>query len=180
MINLFSQPIYVDEFDCSLFDMDYRIDTKWASETRTSFQNHNKVVRGQDYLLKKLSDYTKQITKKPHEIYLKEVWANEYGKGEFQETHMHPFFHFSFVIFKDVPKDSGKFILYNPSLDFLYLYEDILEPYFVQKTWPLQEENTILIFPAYLKHMVSAGKNKKKRITYSGNFNIKITNTKIN
>ena len=43
MITLFSQPIYVDQFDCSLFELDYTIDTKWTSETKTSFQNHNKI-----------------------------------------------------------------------------------------------------------------------------------------
>ena len=169
---LFSQPVYKTHFECDEFDLKYKLHKQWESKTKTSYKKENKIVKGEDYLLNKLSEYTKQITDKEHKIKLEEIWANEYGSGEFQETHIHPFTHFSFIIFKKIPKDSGHLVLYNPSVDFTYRYEKIMKPYFFQHIKLEQKDNILFIFPSYMKHMVTAGTNKIKRITYSGNFDI--------
>ena len=168
----FSQPIQFTDFDCSQFKLDYKLHKQWESKTTTSFSNKNKILKGEEYLINKLFEYTTKLTDKKHNIKLIEIWRNEYDKGDYQETHIHPFSHFSFSIFYKIPKNSGQFKLYNPSVDFVYKYEKIENPYFFQMIWPNQKENTIMIWPSYLKHMVTAGTNKTKRITYSGNFDI--------
>ena len=99
MINLFSQPVYDTDFDCSQFQLDYKLHEQWESKTKTSYKNKNEIIKGEDYLIKKLFEYTTKLTNKKHNIKLVEIWRNEYDKGDYQETHIHPFSHFSFTIF---------------------------------------------------------------------------------
>ena len=169
----FAQPIYNSNFDSSLLEFEYRTHKQWESNTTTSFKNFNNMPqKSHNILISELSKYTKQVITKEHQINLYEIWANEYMEKEFQELHTHPRSHFSFTIINKCPKGSGRLKFYNPYEQLEYAHEDIFFKYLNFTLAPPQEENTIIIWPSYMKHMVTPGNNKTKRITYSGNFHI--------
>jgi len=164
----FSQPIYVSDFDSSLIELKYTTNRKWESNTITSFGTQNELsLKSHTILVNELFKYTEQVVTEKHKIDLFEIWANEYMEKDFQEQHTHPDSHFSFTIMHKIPKGSGCLKFYNPYGDLAHNHKNFK---FIEE--PSQKENTIIIWPSYIKHMVTPGSNKTKRITYSGNFNI--------
>ena len=174
MINhYFSQPIYTSDFDSSLLEFQYRTHKQWESNTTTSYGNKNEMpLKSHNILVNQLFKYTNQVITEDHKIDLYEIWANEYMEKEFQELHTHPRSHFSFTIIHKCPKGSGRLKFCNPYEQVEYAHEDIFFKCGYSLIELPQEENTIIIWPSYMKHMVTPGNNKTKRITYSGNFNI--------
>ena len=169
----FAQPLYNSNFDSSLLEFQYRTHKQWESSTTTSFKNFNNISqKSHNILVNELLKYTKQVITKEHQINLYEIWANEYMEKEFQEPHTHPRSHFSFTIIHKCPEESGRLKFYNPYEQLEYAHEDIFFKCGFSLIEPAQEENTIIIWPSYMKHMVTPGSNKTKRITYSGNFKI--------
>jgi len=174
MINhYFEQPIYNSSFNSNLIELRYSTHKKWASNTTTSYESDNKITeKSHKALSDELYKFTKQVITKDHKIEIKEIWANEYMEKDFQEIHFHPKSHFSFCIIHKIPEGSGSLRFSNPYEDVGFNHFNIAFKNFNFEAIPPQEENTILIWPSYMKHMVTAGTNKTKRITYSGNFNI--------
>ena len=169
MINhYFSQPIYTSDFDSSLLEFQYRTHKQWESNTTTSYGNKNEMpLKSHNILVNQLFKYTNQVITEDHKIDLYEIWANEYMEKEFQEQHIHPYSHYSFTIMHKIPEGSGRLKLYNPYEELAFNHKN-----FKYTEEPSQKENTIIIWPSYIKHMVTPGSNKTKRVTYSGNFNI--------
>jgi uncharacterized protein (TIGR02466 family) len=171
----FPQPIYVSDFDSSQIELDYTTSRRWHSNTISSFGNYNKLTeKSYHFLIKKIADYTNKVIIKSHKIEIGEIWVNEYYEKDFQEQHIHPGYHFSFTIIHKCPEGSGYLKFLNPfakSLD--YAHNNISYRYFYQQfETPPQNENTIIIWPSYITHMVTPGNNKNKRVTYSGNIKI--------
>jgi len=123
-------------------------------------------------LIKKITDYTNKVITKSHKIMVHEIWANEYYEKDFQEQHIHPRSHFSFTIIHKCPEGSGRLKFFNPFENLEYSHYNISYKYFSFIEEPPQNENTIIIWPSYIKHMVTPGSNKNKRVTYSGNIKI--------
>lgn len=173
--NLFSVPVYKAPFDTSKIDLDYELDRKWQSKTLTSYNNKNNLSpKSKEYLIENLHLYTNSIIEKSHKIDLIEIWINKYSYKDYQETHLHPFSDFSFTIFVKVPENSSDFVFYHPAIDNFYRYDKLGNNFF-GTIKPVVNENLILVWPSYLKHMVTQHNNKKKeRITISGNFNVKL------
>jgi len=174
MINYyFGQPIYISNFDSNLIELRYSTHEYWVSKTTTSYLKDNKITeKSHKALAVELSKFTKQVITKKHDINITDIWANEYLEKDFQEIHFHPRSHFSFCIMHKIPEGSGQLRFSNPYEDVGFEHNDIAFKDFYFATTPPQKENTILVWPSYIKHMVTAGTNKTKRITYSGNFNI--------
>jgi len=171
--HIFGQPLYISNFDSNLIELRYSTHKEWVSNTTTSFNRENKITeKSYKALSEELSKFTKQVITKEHKIDIKEVWANEYLEKDFQEIHFHPKSHFSFCIMHKIPEGSGELRFLNPYEDVGFDHTDISFKDFYFETKPEQKENTILVWPSYVKHMVTPGNNKTKRITYSGNFNI--------
>jgi len=175
ILQYFSQPVYISDFDSSLIELNYKLDKKWESNTITSFSNFNDLSKNSaDYLINEISKFTTNIIKKQHKIKLLDFWINEYYDKDFQEPHTHVPAHFSFTIMHKIPEGSGNLKFYNPYESVGFNHCDIFFNDFEINVKPPQGENKILIWPAYIKHMVTPGTNKSKRATYSGNFNIVI------
>ena len=174
MINYyFEQPIYNSSFDSSLIELRYSTHRWWASNTTTSYNKENQITeKSHNALSDELYKFSKQVITKKHKIEIKEIWANEYLEKDFQEVHFHPKSHFSFCIMCKIPEGSGNIRFLNPYEDVGFDHNKISYKNFYFDVLPEQKENTILIWPSYIKHMVTPGNNKTKRITYSGNFNI--------
>ena len=174
MINqFFSQPFYISNFNSNLIKLSYSTSRKWESNTITSKNNRNELNnKSYEILIKELFKYTNKIISKDHKIELLEIWANEYLEKDFQEQHTHPGSHFSFTIIHKCPPGSGRLKFYNPYDNYGISYEEIFCNYYDFVIEPIQEENTIIIWPSYMRHMVTPGSNKTKRITYSGNIKI--------
>ena len=169
--NYFCVPIGEYDFDCSKIDLDYKLHKQWRSETPTSFKNTNNLSsESADYIKNILKKYITNFFPNFKSLDLNEFWINEYGYKDYQEEHNHMGYHFSFAIFKKIPKNSGDIYFISPVADLLATMTIDIFSYGYQHKG---KENSIIIFPAFLKHAVSANNNKtEKRITYSGNFNI--------
>jgi len=173
---LFGIPIWDGPFDTSKIDLQCTMTKKWESQTETSFGSNNKLTQPSlDYLLKQLSLFTNEIMQnKKCQIRLVGFWMTKYAHKDFQESHIHNWTHFSFTIFKNIPKNCGQFKFYHPLSDWVQMYENLKIPSLIPTFWGNQRPDTIIIFPSFLRHMVTAGTTKKIRVTYSGNFNIQL------
>jgi hypothetical protein len=171
---LFGIPIWEETFDASKLDLQCKFTKQWESQTETSFGSENKLTQPSiDYLSKQLSLFTNSIMQdRKCKIEIKEFWMTRYGFKDFQEAHVHNWTHFSFTIFKNIPKNCGQFKFVHPLAEWVQTYTHLKIPSLLPKLWSEQKPNTILIFPSFLRHMVTPGTTKKIRETYSGNFNI--------
>ena len=167
----FGIPIWENDFDTEEIKLENELQRRWESETLTSYGLKNDLTKSSiDYILQQLVLFTNEIIEGKHKIDLKEFWVNKYYYKDFQDAHLHPFFHFSFTIFKDVPKDCGQLKFLHPAYDWIQIYENLKIPSLMAKVWLTQMPNKIIIFPSFLKHIVTAGKTDQPRVTYSGNF----------
>jgi len=166
---MFGVPFYYGDFNAEDISLDYKLDTKWRSETPSSFNVVNTLDKtSAEKLLKEISNYTNTVIRVPHRLRLQECWRNEYGYRDQQEVHLHAHSHFSFTIFKDIPKDCGNIIFFHPAKDLMYNFEE--KDMLIQEISPQPKPNKLLIWPSFIKHMVTPNNNKtEKRVTYSGN-----------
>jgi hypothetical protein len=173
-IDLFSIPIFVGNIDCSKIDLNnIKFEKTWHSETLSSHNFNNTLDKNSSYyLLNKISQMLSHNIRVPHQIYLKNIWENRYS-DDFQEKHIHPHSHFSFVIYKKIKE--SKTVFFNGVSNLISSFYD---EFFLTKTNffttefnPECTENQIIIFPSFLEHMV---KKTNDGITISGNIIIEI------
>lgn len=165
---MFGIPFHYADFNADDIKLTYTLDTKWRSETPSSFNVSNDLEqKSAEILLKAISEYTNTVFKKPHGLRLQECWRNEYGYRDQQEVHLHAHSHFSFTIFKEIPKDCGNIVFFHPAKDLMY---NFVEKDMIQEISPQPLPNKLLVWPSFIKHMVTPNNNKtEKRVTYSGN-----------
>ena len=115
-----------------------------------------------------------ELTSTPLKAYIDEIWRNKYTKGSFQEIHHHQGADISFVIFlNDYEKTNAEFYFYNETsrLTTCELHkicsQGSLNMEDVQYLEP--EKGSIVFFPSYMFHGVSAHRNDNVRTTVSGN-----------
>jgi hypothetical protein len=165
--NLFSTPFWIKQIDCKKISLSSTgFEKNFLSETITSLSistDKNEISKeGLDYLLQNILECLKEqgITK----IKLSNIWRNIY-KDSFQETHFHKGAHFSFVAYEQINKPQT--IFFNPGADLIQ--EKNLEDFFSVDYFPKVKTNDLIVFPAYIKHMV---KRTDEAMTISGNINI--------
>jgi len=174
-INLFETHIYVDNIDCSKINLENQNFKKsWDSETPSSHLFKNKLEeKSQVYLTNKIGSLLESQILKNFKITITGIWQNDYIENDFQETHMHPHSHFSFILYKKI--EESKTVFYHPIQD---LISCMYPPEFFSKTNFFRSnfetkcrENQMVLFPSYLKHMVKKNSNST---TISGNILITI------
>jgi hypothetical protein len=87
---------------------------------------------------------------------LRDLWGQYYSKGDFQETHNHVPYHWSWVYYVNVPKGSSPMIFDDPS---------------GKKVYP--KEGMVALFPSYLWHFVPPNKCEERSMIV-GNFYCKL------
>ena len=108
-------------------------------------------------------------------IEIPNLWINKNNKGDFNDTHVHPNCHFSGVYYVNTSTKGGTLKFLNDDLKvfaslsrFIENDSDFIETYIIKP-----EENLLILFPSYLKHMVLPHYDEKARISVSFNINLK-------
>jgi hypothetical protein len=172
IINLFEIPIFIGNIDSKKIKLkNQSFKSIWVSETHSSFNNKNpqETIENESvlYLLNIIIKLLEEKINYPFEIYLKNIWENQYNKDDYQEPHIHAKSDFSFIIYKE--GEEGKTLFFNPSRNFIEPFDNI-EFMFKKTFMPKCKKDQIVIFPSFLEHMVLKCSDVK---TISGNLNFK-------
>tara|TARA_R110000744_G_scaffold269950_1_gene383236 strand:+ start:97 stop:633 length:537 start_codon:yes stop_codon:yes gene_type:complete len=174
-INLFEINIYIDNIDCSKINLqNENFKKNWPSQTQSSHSFQNKLDDdSQFYLINKIGILLKNQILKDFKISITSIWQNDYIKNDFQEKHIHPHSHFSFIIYKKV--DESKTVFFNPAEKLIQSFypEDLINKtnFFKLDFQTKCRENQMVLFPSFLEHMVKKNSNCS---TISGNIVIEI------
>ena len=94
------------------------------------------------------------------------MWFNVNRYKDSNRTHNHPFSIYSGVYYVKTPENCGTIIFEHPGLDILHYYNRGEGGLYILPAI----ENTLYIFPSWLKHSVLANENKEEeRISISFN-----------
>lgn len=167
--NIFCTPVWIKQINPNniIFKDEKKFKKKWSSEVLTTFDHQNFLTNDSEYfLLDFLYNTIKETIKDKFSILYYEVWENNYIES-YQDHHIHPGSHFSFIIYKDLEESTTVFV--HPIQSLIQSFYTF--PIFVTEFEPKVSKNNIIIFPSYLQHYV---KKTKKGVTIAGNFNIKM------
>ena len=94
------------------------------------------------------------------------MWFNVNRYKDSNLPHFHPFSVYSGVYYVKTPENCGTIIFEHPAMDLLHYYNNAKEGWHFLPAI----ENTLYIFPSWLKHFVQANENKEEeRISISFN-----------
>tara|TARA_R100000149_G_C5872101_1_gene135998 strand:- start:1399 stop:1941 length:543 start_codon:yes stop_codon:yes gene_type:complete len=111
----------------------------------------------------------KEITNVTKNIYFGNLWINENMKGDYNALHCHPGSQYSAVYYRDVPKDSGNLVFYRSDMSAINMAEIKDEVRYIVHP----KKGLLIIFPAYLTHLVNPNQSDKSRVSISFNFSFK-------
>jgi uncharacterized protein (TIGR02466 family) len=102
------------------------------------------------------------------------IWLNINGHRHCNMSHSHPMADISGSYYVKTPKNSGELIFQHPVIDVLnyYYFEKEMElNNWNSRTWSFQpKENTLYLFPSWLKHVVTPNENEtEERISIAFN-----------
>jgi hypothetical protein len=169
-INIFNIPVFIGNIDCKkIIFLNQKFEKTWLSKTQSSWKFSNQInieEKTIQYILKTIADLILPKFKVDFTLSLLHIWTNKYKKNDYQEEHIHPQSHFSFVIYKKV-KESNT-VLISP-------YKELLNAFQMQNMFPEDfhvkcKSDQIIIFPSFLKHLVK--KHDYSSETISGNIEI--------
>tara|TARA_R100000734_G_C3292843_1_gene84434 strand:+ start:398 stop:946 length:549 start_codon:yes stop_codon:yes gene_type:complete len=170
-LNLFSVPVYIGNIDVDKVKVSNQgFEKTWACRTNSSFNFQNTLEDDSaKYVLNVIYDLIRKDVQSPCKIEILNIWENRYENRDYQEKHVHPHSHFSFIIYKQI--EEGKTVFVNPSDKSLLSY---YAPVFWEKTnffeldyEPKCRQGQIIIFPSFLEHMVK--ETNDYCVTVSGN-----------
>lgn len=165
---IFETPIWIQSINpqkLNLVSKDFK--RSWLSDTPSSFSEDNNAnlmdEEGVKYLKEIILFCLKDL--KIENIEISQIWRNLY-KGDYQEKHFHANANFSFTIYEKLEKPQT--IFQHPAHDLIYATntDKLFNTYFM----PEVKENTMILFPSYLQHMVRKSFNS---MTISGNVLVK-------
>jgi uncharacterized protein (TIGR02466 family) len=101
------------------------------------------------------------------------IWLNINGYKDYNTTHTHPFSKISGVFYVKTPKKGGNIVFINESEIENFFPDAFIKynSYNSMKTSFLAKENTLYLFPSFVKHYVEPNLSKEKRISFSFNYN---------
>ena len=175
IVNLFETFVIIDNIDLNKIKLKNLIFEKtWYSETESTYENsRNKKIEdlleknSLDYILKIFVKMLEEKIKYPFKIELLHIWQNNYTNNDYQEPHIHENSDFSFIIYKDVDKEGGKTMFFNPNKNLIMCFKNI-EHLFNVNFLPKCKKGQIILFPSFLEHMVL---KNSQQCTISGNLN---------
>jgi len=110
----------------------------------------------------------------PCRYYLSSAWVNINGKGEFNWLHTHPDTEISCCIYLQNPGDGVELLDPRGASQVLDLYSLSPSNY---TSWSIKPTvGDIIIFPAWLPHMVRPNKTSTPRITLASNYKLQMDN----
>ncbi len=148
----------------------------WRCNTFNSLGTYNlkqniKFKKLIDKVTNKVNLYAKEF-KSNYNYTCGNCWFNIYKKGDYQEYHYHSDSYFSAIFILKTPKPAPSIIFENPYTDMLPLKN--LEEYDLNNagtyTVDNMNENCLIIFRSYLRHMVLPLQSNEERISIAFNF----------
>ena len=103
---------------------------------------------------------------------LDNIWININRHKDFNIQHTHPFSKLSGVFYIKTPSNSGNltFVSDSPVENFINLSDITEHNAYNSPSWSFEpEENTLYLFPSWLKHYVNPNLSKQERISVSFN-----------
>ena len=111
------------------------------------------------------------LDKKP---YLGNMWANINYKDSFNRSHVHANSFFSGAYYVKVPKNSGQIKFNDPRSGPKYIFpnrkKEPLPEHLWTEVYVQPVENRVIMFPAWLEHLVDLTESNDTRISVSFNF----------
>ena len=105
-----------------------------------------------DYVLKIIEGFNSDIhLRSPWKLILRDLWGQYYRKGDYQKSHYHLPYHWSFVYYVNAPKGSAPLVFTNSN----------------KKIIP--KPGMILLFPSWLWHHVPRHNCEEIRSLIAGN-----------
>lgn len=106
-----------------------------------------------------------------------DMWFNINGYKDYNMAHNHPASVYSGVYYVKTPLDCGNIVFEHPALDVIgYANNNLMFKKWNSRTaaiWrKVPVENTMFLFPSWLKHGVEPNLSKEKRISIS--FNLRV------
>jgi len=166
--DLFKTPIFYGDIDCKKIQFEKQNDfaPSWlsrANSTKLKNKDKNNVLKEESklYLLKIIHEIMSEAFPK-FSVDLINIWTNQYNKNDYQEPHIHPESHFSFIIYSNVKESKTYFTAPNE-----YLIEAFgMDSLYKTKEYVNLSNNKIIIFPSFLSHGVLPSNDQE---TISGN-----------
>ena len=128
-------------------------------------------------LIKEINTHSSKFAKgfiNNNEQVLANMWINISLYKDTNRSHNHPFSDISGVYYVKTPDDCGNIVFEHPAINVLGYYSTELSKEFNEYNsptwWKPAVENTLYLFPGWLKHRVQPNKNKtEERISISFN-----------
>jgi uncharacterized protein (TIGR02466 family) len=148
----------------------------WLSPVYNTLGTYNLVDDSRfDFMIQNITHHVKTFNTMMGSDYnyvCNDAWINSYKKGDYQEWHNHAGSTYSAVLFLKYPEGSAPIYFQSPSEPFNMLPIKSIKEYNSFNAQDMNinpEENSLIIFRSYLKHMVPVN-NTEKRITIAFNF----------
>jgi uncharacterized protein (TIGR02466 family) len=188
---IFQVPIYETQLNLDskkLLNICTKFSEKHESRERSNFGGYQAVFTSQHNevkaLMQDIQDHAQAFSEtflgnKRLEWGVDSIWLNVNWHKDCNMSHSHPMADISGVYYVKTPKNSGELVFQHPVIDVLnyYYFEKEMELNNCNsRTWTFQPiENTMYLFPSWLKHVVTPNENKKEeRISIA--FNLKHEN----
>ena len=104
-------------------------------------------------------------------VFLDNIWLNVNRNKDYNMLHDHPNSVVSGIFYVKVPENSGELIFSNENL--IRFYPLKIKEYnkYNSQIWKFEpKENTLYLFPSWIKHMVSSNFTNEERISLAFNF----------
>ena len=123
-------------------------------------------------ITKNVNIFAKMHGAKNVEYKIESAWLNINDEHSFQEFHSHTGCIFSCVYWLAAPEGSGDLVFEDPKEPDMIPVKNIAEynPLSFARINYKAEENALLIFRSYLRHMVAPCTNKTERVSIAVNF----------
>ena len=155
----------------------------WHSEVTLFSRKEDSIKALCAHFLKAINTCTLEITDNKFELnaynFLYEGWVNINKKGGYNAPHDHPGYLWSAVYYAKIPtpsdakSKSGILEFLDPRTNIVAMAPEIAEksPFFIPKIQIRPKENTLIVFPSYLRHWVYPNEEDEDRISIA--FNVK-------
>ena len=168
-LELFSTPLFIGNIDLKKIKLDAEIGEAFTSKTPSSIAEKNILdPESGKYIISVIAELLREKYQY-FEVRFTEIWRNKYVDNDFQEPHIHAGSNFSFILYEKFDLNPHT-IFYNPAK---YLISATLgdnQDCVLQKFIPSVRAGQIIVFPAYVEHMVNRNSDQ---VTISGNLDFK-------
>ncbi len=101
------------------------------------------------------------------------LWVNSNSRYHFNMPHTHSPDFFSGVWYLEVPENSGEICFMNPVVQNTYNYHNFFSDGCFQDSATYHcKDNDLIMFPAYVEHLVLPNASSEERISVAFNFNL--------